>query len=137
MNTLDLVSGISITTRCNRAAAGAKSPVYMEASRRMINGVPLYDMDRASNGRYLAAHEELFSQLPLPASAVYPTHNGSHPKYDIKLDEFEEKARQIFNIDPTKLDSNSLPDSKLLQYLGYIEVEAEKLLRNWPSSKLN
>jgi hypothetical protein len=100
-------------------------------------GVPLYDMDRASNGRYLAVHEEVFDQIPPPASIVYPTHNGSHKNYDIALDFIEQQAQQLFNINPLKLDRANLPDATLLQYLMYIEIEAEKLLKGLGTSRLN
>ena len=53
------------------------SELYKEAMER-----GLYNVDRADNGIYLADDAESFTDI----SRTYPTHNGSHPKYDKIVD---------------------------------------------------
>lgn len=53
------------------------SPLYQEAIKR-----GLYDLDRGANGRYLAETAEDFVHDASGLSSKFPTHLGSHPKYD-------------------------------------------------------
>jgi hypothetical protein len=107
-----------------------KSPLHQEAIRR-----GLYSVDRASNGRYLAETADDFKNDLSRLSSDYPTHLGSHPKYD---DAINKAIDDILELNDVQLNNVSvLSNNKLESILLDIEEEALDILRGWNYSKLN
>lgn len=106
------------------------SAIHQEAISRS-----LYSVDRASNGRYLAETAADFSNDASGLSSSFPTHFGSHPKYDAELNKV---INEYTNALKNKYGSiDKVPEDVLKQAVTTIENRAESILKGWQPSKLN
>lgn len=105
------------------------SALHKEAIKR-----GLYDVDRASNGKFLAETDE---DLLLPGASVdFPTHYGSHPNYDIEIrNQIDDVLRA--NKLTTSSNFSNLSDQEIINMIDDIEDLSINVLENWVSSKLN
>ncbi|MEM9526125.1 MAG: AHH domain-containing protein, partial [Bacteroidota bacterium] len=108
------------------------SPLHQEAIAR-----GLYDVDRATNGKLLAESAEDFD----PISEDWPTHFGSHPNYDIEINN---AIADVLNTPrqwaPNGVDVNdlsTLADSQITELIDDVEFEALGILEDWTPPRLN
>jgi hypothetical protein len=106
------------------------SPLHQEAIKR-----GLYDLDRGANGRYLAETAEDFVHDASGLSSKFPTHLGSHPKYDAAIQGQIDNVIEQFDVDI--FDLQKLSNSQITDLLNEIENRAVTTLTNWRPSSLN
>ncbi len=89
-----------------------------------------YDIDRASNGRYLAESSE---DMVEGVSKNYPTHNGSHPQYD---DAINSAIDDIVEANELDISNLNLTKNEVTSILDDIEESASDVLENWQYSRV-
>jgi len=90
-----------------------------------------YDVDRASNGKYLAKTD---ADKVAGISDMLPTHSGSHRNYDEDIKNKIGQILQINSIDPSTI--NSLNQAQTIALINKIENDAQTILLSW-AGKLN
>ncbi|MEL6537740.1 MAG: AHH domain-containing protein [Bacteroidota bacterium] len=97
----------------------------------------LYDVDRVSNGKVLAETAEDFA----PISEGLPTHFGSHPNYDVEINNV---IGNVLNTPrswaPGGVDIDGLPSltsEQITELIDDVEFEALGVLEDWVPEKLN
>ena len=103
-----------------------KSILHQEAIKR-----GLYDVDRPSNGKFLAETDEDF----VPISEPYPTHFGSHPKYDDAINSAIDDI--LINNRINKNAISELDDVTIQNLVDEIEDASLDILESWRPWKLN
>lgn len=106
------------------------SPLHQEAIKR-----GLYDIDRVSNGKLLAETDGDY--ITGFSSEAYPTHYGSHPKYDDAINAQIDDLIETNDIDIFNISKEDLSDEALINIINAIENRATNVLTNWQASKLN
>lgn len=90
-----------------------------------------YDVDRVSNGKYLAKSD---ADKVVGKSDILPTHSGSHRNYDEAIKNKIDQILQLNLIDPSTI--NSLNQTQTIGLINKIESEAQTILLGW-AGKLN
>jgi len=115
-----------------------KSDLYAEALSRNNDGKMFYDIDRPTNGKFLAEAAGDYKNSAgewVSDSYKYPTHNGSHKAYDdaitAKVTDTEIRLRNEFG----SLDK--VPDDVMKLELELLEEEALLIMEEWKPSRLN
>ena len=91
-----------------------------------------YDLDRASNGIYMATAEEFFIT---GVSDMYPTHTGSHPEYTTDIINMINGILNAEGIDANNF--SQLTDENVNQLLLLFENNAKNIVLGWPHSRLD
>lgn len=88
-------------------------------------------MDSPSNGKFLVETAEDFALV----SEAYPTHYGSHSKYDGTVKETIEDI--ILNSRINMYNISELDDNTITKLIEEIEDACLDILEDWQPSKLN
>jgi len=88
-------------------------------------------LDSPSNGKFLVETAEDFALV----SEAYPTHYGSHPKYDGTVKETIEDI--ILNSRINMYNISELDDNTITKLIEEIEDACLDILEDWQPSKLN
>jgi len=91
-----------------------------------------YDLDRASNGIYMANAEEFFID---GISKQYPTHNGSHNKYNNLIVQYIDNSLAAKGYNQSNF--SSLNDQQIDAFLSEMEDVAIDIIILWSTSRLD
>lgn len=70
-----------------------------------------------------------------PISEAYPTHFGSHPKYDLEI---QKVIQDVIDDSGTNINNlQNLSDNQLVDLIDEIEYNALDVLESWKPYKLN